>query len=155
MDSWEEGFDVWTPPAAQAAGEATDTGTDLNRDELLRLARELAGRRLAAQAAELETRGAVLEAEAARIAAQERELETELAAAQVRLSEAIAEQELTAAERERLEERDRAVHEQEKALAAVRIELEQERRRLGSRTHEPHARAAALDAGAEAEQKAS
>ena len=209
MDGWEKGFDGWTPrpPEGGASGPAADTGTDLDREELLRLARELAARRhgeheqarveleelkrhlreraeavaarereleqvrqrlegskrlgrgrleelrakrqtgqdvagreslaarerathereraaearegeLAAQAAELETRGAVLEAEAARIAEQEHELEVELAAAQVRLTEAIAEQQLTAAERERLEERDRAVHEVEKGLAA-------------------------------------
>src|SRR5881397_3559519 len=71
MDSWEEGFDVWTPPAAQAPGEATDTGTDLNRDELLRLARELAGRRHAEQ----EHARTQLRERAAAVAVRERELE--------------------------------------------------------------------------------
>jgi DNA repair exonuclease SbcCD ATPase subunit len=216
MDRWEEGFDTWTPPPAAKPADAADkTGTDLDREELLRLARELADRRREEQSAaqaELEqlkqslreraeavatrereldrlqrqlesgrpsVRGRIeelrakrgdpnplldeeslasreraalerthaleareraaaahaaeLEAEKARLAERERELAGELAAAQTRLAETAAERELTAAERERLEERDRAVHEVEKRLAAARIELEQEREQLEAR----------------------
>jgi len=43
MDSWEEGFDNWTPPqGTPRAAPGDDTGTELDRAELLRLARELA-----------------------------------------------------------------------------------------------------------------
>ena len=230
MDTWEEGFDTWTPPAGTPADAAADTGTDIDREALLRLARELAVRRQADQSAAqseldelkqslrdraeaiaarereldklqrelaggrpsprgrlrgdrretidaealaareraalersqaLEAReraaaahAADLEAETARLAERERKLAAELAAAQSRLAESAAERELTAAERERLEERDRAAHEVEKRLAASRIELEQERERLDARVQaleqrgrELEAQAAALDGG--------
>jgi hypothetical protein len=49
MDSWEEGFDTWTPRTPDQADAGDDTGTDLDRAELLRLARELAERRQAGQ----------------------------------------------------------------------------------------------------------
>ena len=46
-EPWEDGFDSWTPRAEAAAG--TDTDTDVDRAELLRLARELATQRNAEQ----------------------------------------------------------------------------------------------------------
>src|SRR6185437_1335861 len=44
-DEWEDGFDSWTP-REQGTG-ADDTGTDLDREALLKLARELLERRQA------------------------------------------------------------------------------------------------------------
>src|SRR6266540_1713776 len=78
MDSWEEGFDAWTPRPQSGAGETTDTGTDLDREELLRLARELAGRRHAEQEqarVELEELKRSLRERAEAVAARERELQ--------------------------------------------------------------------------------
>jgi hypothetical protein len=220
MDSWEEGFDNWVPRSPRPDDAADETGTDLDRAELLRLARELAERRRAGQTsaqteveelkqtlreraeaiagrerelAELQRRlesgrpsvrsrlelrprrgernasvdeealaarersgldraraladreraaetreqaaaalAAELEAETARVAERERELAAELEAARVKLSETDSERELAKAERERLEERDRAVHEVERQLAAARIALERERREMES-----------------------
>jgi chromosome segregation ATPase len=221
MDSWEEGFDNWVPRSPRPAGAGDDTGTDLDRAELLRLARELAERRQAGQTstqteveqpkralreraeaiaarerelAELQRRlesgrpavrarlddlrprrgerresvdedalaareravlertrelaereraaeareqaaaalAAELEVEIARLAERERDLAAELEAARAKLGETDSERELAKAERERLEERDRAVHEVERQLAAARISLERERRQVES-----------------------
>jgi len=42
VDRWEEGFDTWTPRrSSEPAGD--DTGVDLDRESLLRLARERLG----------------------------------------------------------------------------------------------------------------
>ncbi len=85
MDRWEEGFDTWTPPA----GEPADTRAQNEREELLRLARELGAARDAAHRAELEPLQRALREAAEAAAAHERELaelrrrlEAELAAAQ-------------------------------------------------------------------------
>ena len=85
MDRWEEDFDTWIPPAR----EAVDARAENEREELLRLARELGAARDAAYAAELEPlKRALREAvEAAASHAGEleelrRRLEAELAAAQ-------------------------------------------------------------------------
>ena len=206
MDSWEEGFDTWTPPAGMPTDAGDETGTDLDRDELLRLARELASQRAAEQVAahaelealkqllreraeavavrereldrrqqELESgrapvRGRIEELRAKRgkarepvdedalaareraalaraqaLELRERELTAALAAAQAQLAETTADRELAAAERERLEERDRTVHEVEKQLAAARIDLEQQRGRIEARAQEVEARAAAIE----------
>src|SRR5205823_2594791 len=78
MDSWEEGFDGWTPRPESTAGAGADTGTDLDREELLRLARELAARRHGEQEqarVELEELKRVLRERAEAVAARERELE--------------------------------------------------------------------------------
>src|ERR1051326_7282896 len=78
MDSWEDGFDTWTPRPGARAGEQTDTGTDLNREELLRLARELAANRQGEQEqarVELEELKRLLRERADAVAARERELE--------------------------------------------------------------------------------
>jgi hypothetical protein len=73
-DAWEQGFDSWTPRGDAAAGE--DTDTDLQRAELLRLARELAARREpGARDDELEALKRSLRERAEAIAVRERELE--------------------------------------------------------------------------------
>jgi hypothetical protein len=70
MDRWEEGFDTWVPPA----GEAVDARAGDERDELLRLARELGAARNAAYRAELEPLRQALREAAETVAAQAREL---------------------------------------------------------------------------------
>jgi len=75
-DEWEDGFDSWTP-REQGTG-ADDTGTDLDREALLKLARELAERRQAERTdsdGELERLKQTLRERAEAIAARERELE--------------------------------------------------------------------------------
>jgi chromosome segregation ATPase len=75
IDRWEEGFDSWTPRRGRAATE--DTGVDLDREALLRLARELAERRHSEQehaGAELERLKQSLRERAEAIATREREL---------------------------------------------------------------------------------
>lgn len=129
MDRWEEGFDTWIPPAS----EAVDTRAEDERRELLRLARELGAARDAAHeppTVELEPLKRALREAAEAVAAHGRELaelrgrlEAELAATQ-------AERELAAAEREKLEERERAIHTVERELAGIRVALDQERSRL-------------------------
>jgi DNA repair exonuclease SbcCD ATPase subunit len=75
-DEWEDGFDSWTP---RGTGDGTeDAGADLDREELLRLARELAARRRAEHPEtddELERLKQTLRERAEAIAARERELE--------------------------------------------------------------------------------
>ena len=85
MDRWEEGFDTWIPPLS----EAVDPRAEDEREELLRLARELGAARSAAHEAELEPLKRALReaAEAAAAHAHElaelrRRLEGELAEAQ-------------------------------------------------------------------------
>ena len=75
-DKWEDGFDSWTP--RDQANGADDTGTDLDREALLKLARELAARRQAERTdsdGELERLKQTLRERAEAIAARERELE--------------------------------------------------------------------------------
>ena len=75
MDRWEEGFDRWTP---RGAGASDETGVDLDREAVLRLARELAERRHSEQqhaVAELEALKQSLRERAEAIGARERELE--------------------------------------------------------------------------------
>ncbi|HEY2371926.1 MAG TPA: hypothetical protein VGH82_05210 [Gaiellaceae bacterium] len=75
-DKWEDGFDSWTPRGE--ANGADDTGTDLDRETLLKLARELAARRQAERTdsgGELERLKQTLRERAEAIAARERELE--------------------------------------------------------------------------------
>ena len=73
-EHWEESFDTWTPRADKPDGE---TDTDVDRAELLRLARELAAQRNAEQAQarkELEQLKESLRERAEAVAAREREL---------------------------------------------------------------------------------
>jgi chromosome segregation ATPase len=75
IDRWEEGFDSWTPRRGGVAPD--DTGVDLDREALLRLARELAEQRHSEQehaGAELERLKQSLRERAEAIAAREREL---------------------------------------------------------------------------------
>lgn len=75
-DKWEDGFDSWTP--RDQGNGADDTGTDLDREALLKLARELAARRQAERTdsdGELERLKQTLRERAEAIAARERELE--------------------------------------------------------------------------------
>ena len=76
IDRWEEAFDSWTPRRSGASSD--DTGVDLDREALLRLARELAAKRQALDqdaGAELEQLEHSLRERAEAIAARERELE--------------------------------------------------------------------------------
>ena len=78
MDSWEEGFDTWTPQAGKPGDPAAETGADLDREELLRLARDLAARREAEQAAaqtELAKLKQSLRERAEAVTSRERELD--------------------------------------------------------------------------------
>jgi chromosome partition protein MukB len=75
IDRWEEGFDSWTP--RRGGGAPDDTGVDLDREALLRLARELAEKRHSEQqhaGAELERLKQSLRERAEAIAVREREL---------------------------------------------------------------------------------
>jgi DNA repair exonuclease SbcCD ATPase subunit len=75
-DEWEDGFDSWTP-RGQTNG-SDETGTDLDRETLLKLARELAARQEAERTdsdGELERLKQTLRERAEAIAARERELE--------------------------------------------------------------------------------
>jgi len=75
-DKWEDGFDSWTP--RDQANGTDDTGADLDREALLKLARELAARRQAERTdsdGELERLKQALRERAEAIAARERELE--------------------------------------------------------------------------------
>ena len=75
IDRWEEGFDSWTP--RRGGGAPDDTGVDLDREALLRLARELAEKRHSEQehaGAELERLKQSLRERAEAIGAREREL---------------------------------------------------------------------------------
>jgi hypothetical protein len=75
VDRWEEGFDSWTP---RRGGDAPgDTGIDVDREALLRLAREFAEQRHAKQehaGVELEQLKQSLRERAEAIGAREREL---------------------------------------------------------------------------------
>jgi hypothetical protein len=78
MERWEEGFDTWTPRARGEQGASDDSGVDVDREALLRLARELAANRHAEHEqarAELEQLKQSLRERAAAVAARERELE--------------------------------------------------------------------------------
>jgi len=73
-ERWEESFDTWKPRAGAPEG---DTGTDVDREELLRLARELAGQRNVEQEQarrELEQLKESLRERAQAVAEREREL---------------------------------------------------------------------------------
>jgi hypothetical protein len=124
-------------------GNKRSQGTSrLDLEEVRRLARELAARRDSAYAemkGEVELMKASLRERAAAIAQRESrlaELEhqagsgglaAELAAARRAVADAEAERRLAAAERDRLEEREQRIRAVEKELAALRMELEQQR----------------------------
>jgi hypothetical protein len=148
MDRWEEGFDNWTPRAPKQAEPADDTGTDLDRAELLRLARELAEQRQAPAVAgdpEIERLKQSLRERAEAVAARERELDElqrklerdrpgirgriEL---RTKRDDAVDGEVLAARERATVE-RSHALDERERAVAAEAAELEAEAERLAQR----------------------
>lgn len=148
MDSWEEGFDTWTPRTPSQAGPGDDTGTDLDRAELLRLARELAERRHTPQTGldpEIEQLKQSLRERAAAVAAREREL-TELQRRlerdrpgvrgrfdpRAKRSDAVDEETLAARERA-THERMQALEQRERAVEAQTAELLAEAERLAER----------------------
>jgi hypothetical protein len=150
MDSWEEGFDKWTPRTPKAAESADETGTDLDRDELLRLARELAEQRQAPVVdadSEIVQLKQSLRERAEAVAAREREL-TELQrrlerdrpgirtiALRPKRADAVDGEALAARERATVE-RTHALDDRERAVAAEAAELEAEATRLAEREAE-------------------
>jgi len=141
-DKWEDGFDSWTP-REQASG-ADDTGVDLDREALLKLARELAARRQAERTdsgGELERLKQTLRERAEAIAARERELEAfERRAgkgAKKERKEAAPNAAAVVAARERAAfERARALDARERELKQRFAQLEREFDDLGRREEE-------------------
>ena len=133
-DRWEEGFDRWSPRDLPPAAAGEETGTDLDRDELMRLARQLAEQRHAEQEQsrdELDRLKESLRERAAAVAEREREL----AELQKRLEGGRGrKQQAPAPDTEALAARERAALERLQAVEARERELE--------------ARAAALEAEA-------
>jgi hypothetical protein len=148
MDRWEEGFDTWTPRTPKTAESAEDTGTDLDRAELLRLARELAEQRQAptvAGDAEIEQLKQSLRERAEAVAARERELnelqrklERDRPGIRGRIElrpkrgDGVDGEALAARERATVE-RSHALEDRERAVAAEAAELEAETERLAER----------------------
>ena len=130
VDPWEEGFDGWMPPASRdqlqelARGIADVRGVEQERaqDEIEALKQVLRER---AEAAEEYLR---------QVEQLRRRMELAPAASSLDLDELRAATEaelaLARAERERLEERERLVHEVERELAGLRVELTRERQTL-------------------------
>lgn len=148
-ERWEEGFDEWTPPRSEPANE--DTGPDLDRESLLKLARELGQKRQAEHGegrSELEQLKQELRERATAIAAREREL----AELQRRLDKGrpqkprkqdeISLETVVARERAALE-RAHALEARERELRARQAELAAEAEQLGERERKV---AAALEA---------
>lgn len=138
-DEWEDGFDSWTPRDQANGGD--DTGTDLDREALLKLARELAARREAERKdsdGELERLKQTLRERAEAIAARERELEAlERRAgkgAKKERKEAAPDAAAVVAARERAAlERARALDTKERELKQRFAQLEREFDELGRR----------------------
>jgi IgA-specific serine endopeptidase len=127
-ERWEDGFDSWTPRRRDNASE--DTGVDLDRETLLRLARELAEQRRAEQAHgddEFERLKESLRERAAAVAEREREL-TEL---QQRLGGRPAKRDAAA---ETIAARERATYERAQALEARERELQERAAQLEAET---------------------
>jgi chromosome segregation ATPase len=141
VDRWEEGFDVWTPRGTGAAPD--DTDVDLEREALLRLARELAERRHAEQqraVSELDELKQSLRERAEAIAARERDLDRLEQAGRPKKREkapaaAVAAEALLARERAALE-RAQALEVRARQLEERGAGLEAEAARLGEREQE-------------------
>src|SRR4051794_33573430 len=145
IDRWEEAFDSWTP--RRSAAPSDDTGVDLDRAALLRLARELAEKRrgLDRQAdTELEQLKQSLRERAEAIAARERELadlQKRLAGGKPRKQaqpEPADTEALVARERAALE-RAQALEARERELLERAGQLETETRRAPQREPQPAA----------------
>lgn len=135
-EDWEDGFDSWTPRGEVKA--ADDTGTDLDRETLLKLARELAARRQAERTdsgGELERLKQSLRERAEAIAARERELEAiERRAGKKQRKEVAPDAAAVVAARERAAlERARALDGRERELKQRFAQLEREFDELGRR----------------------
>jgi hypothetical protein len=134
-DRWEDGFDTWSARDLPPAQTGDDTGVDLDRDALMRLARELATQRHAEQQQsrdELERLKESLRERAAAVAERERELallqkrlEGGRVKKQQRQGPAPDTEALAARERAALE-RLQAVEARERELEAHAAELEAE-----------------------------
>jgi chromosome segregation ATPase len=154
MDRWEEGFDTWTPRGNEVPSE--DTDTDVDREELLRLARELGARRQADHGQandEVERLKQSLRERAEAVAARERELEElrrklEAGRAPVldRFRRSGADDEAVAARERAALERARALDERERAVEGRAGELAGEAERLAERERELEAELAAAQA---------
>ena len=156
IDRWEEGFDSWT--RRRSGAEPDDTGVDLDREALLRLARELAAKRQALDqdaGVELERLKHSLRERAEAIAARERELtklQKRVAAGKPRKqgqpepadTEALVARERAALERaqtleareRRLQERAAQLEAESDRVAARERELAAELARARSQLHE-------------------
>ena len=151
-DDWEDGFDTWTPPRQGDAPD--DTGVDLDREALLRLARELAAKRQAEQghgSDELEQLKQVLRERAEAIAHREREL-AELqrrleSGKQGKRDPGTGGEALVARERAALE-RAQAVEKRERDLQRRAADLDAETARVQKRVEELAARLAEAEARA-------
>jgi hypothetical protein len=151
MDSWEEGFDTWTPRTPRQAERGDETGTDLDRAELLRLARELAERRQTSPTgtdAEVEQLKQSLRERAAAVALRERELAElqqrlergrpsvrDRLESRTKRSEAVDGEALAARERA-THERAQALEERERAIEAQTADVDAGAARLAEREHE-------------------
>jgi hypothetical protein len=152
IDSWEEGFDNWTPRTESLPSD--DTGVDVDKEALLRLARELAGQRHAEQdeaRVELESLKHALRERAEAVALREREL----AELKRRLDDGKApkapkpakpdrgESESLAARERAALERARALEARERELAERQAGLEAEAARVSERERDLAAELAA------------
>jgi hypothetical protein len=157
IDRWEDGFDTWTPRGD--AGGREDTDADLDREELLRLARELAAQRQADQGHahdELDQLKRSLRERAEAVAARELELEElrrklEAGRAPVRDrfrrgSGSGGDEEAVAARERAALERAQALDERERAVGVRAGELAAEATRLAERERELEAELAAARA---------
>jgi DNA repair exonuclease SbcCD ATPase subunit len=149
IDSWEESFDSWTP---RRRGEAPDeTGADLDRAELLRLARELAETRHASReqaSSELERLKQSLRERAEAIAARElelAELERRSGGDRTKKSAGGSTEAIAARERAALG-RAQALEARERKLEAKATRLAADRARVAEREHELTARLAEAEA---------
>jgi chromosome segregation ATPase len=154
IDRWEESFDSWTP--RRRGDTPDDTGVDLDRAELLRLARELAEKRHAGHAeasSELERLKQSLRERAEAIAVRERELaelEHRLEGgrpAKSKKKTPVGTDAIVARERAALE-RAQALEARERELEARAAQIAAETARVAERKHELAARLAEAEARA-------
>jgi len=136
MESWREGGDAQREHALAVLEELK---RELRERAAIVVARERELAELRRQV-EQQLAGATAAPSEGRTTKLERELAEKIAAAERREREAAAELALAQAERERLEERERVVHEVERELAGLRVRLNEERERLEGSTTQPTVR---------------
>ncbi len=153
VDRWEDGFDSWTP---RGAGGAEDTDVDLERESLLRLARELATQRNTDHAqsrAELEQLKQLLRERAEAVAERERELDElqrSLGARKLPKLKPSKESKQDPAAAEALAARERAALDRAQALEARENELAQRQAVLEAEARDVSERERAVAAELEA-----